>query len=127
MHASQNKRNRPVPQAVTIARFRKQRCPTPQRQHRDEPDLGSPNLRVNTPKTKFPEPPTHPSDAKQSHPAKARQDAQLSEEPPKAGQPKRPPPMNGYLEIQPRPVNGRVAIFDDFRTRTADGALPTSS
>ena len=56
MHASQNKRNRPVPQAVTIARFRKQRCPTPQRQHRDEPDLGSPNLRVNTARNQNSEP-----------------------------------------------------------------------
>jgi hypothetical protein len=35
--------------------------------------------------------------------------------------------MNGYLKTQPRPVNGRLGIFDDFRTRTADGALPTSS
>jgi hypothetical protein len=37
------------------------RCPTPQRQHRDEPDLGPPNLRVNTARNQNSEPADTPN------------------------------------------------------------------
>jgi hypothetical protein len=86
------------------------RCPTPQRQHRDEPDLGPPNLRVNTARNQNSEPADTPNRHK-TIPPSSRQ-ARM----PKC--PKNQPTKHrnsgavdgGYLGSAPCPVNTRFSL-----------------